>query len=214
MTGVFSPSRSVEAVQQGLLEARDLMGFAMASALENVEEEIAKDGWDQVPMLFLLRRELADPETLKDASPAGCQMDGFIITVRLMAGGEAVGRDGPDIAARLRWIASRVKDYPGEVEDASCFGWALLNEAYMLDADTVGASEMARHDISNESVHAHPKRVEIRFLMGVDQAGVVYQLLRRRLDDRRALLVNGVNTDDVVGGELADSLRALAEATR
>lgn len=56
-----------------------------------------------------------------------------------------------------------------------------------------------------------PDRIEIRFVMGADSSGTVYQIERRRDTDQRVLFVDH-QEDWLNMGDLSDGLRAMVAA--
>jgi hypothetical protein len=203
---VWSDEYDVDRVLQRLLASRDVIGFAMAQALVTIEDDLNEDGWDIPPSLMSFRREMYPPELLEKFGA-----DGFMLGIKNL--GEIWG-DGATIAAKLRAMASALAGRRPELEEEfpdqeGIFGWAVTNEGWTLVPDEQG------HVPDYEgSLAAHPDRVEIRFILAVDQAGVMYQLSRRRDNDVRTLLIDDGKSDGQMGGVITEGLIALAEATR
>lgn len=197
----ITPEQAIEY----LTGKRDVMGMVIVHALKGMEQLAHQHGWDQPPRLFRLARNLAPSEVM----PEG--WDGIALSANEIGIAVFAGCDGPEITRRLIGGANQLARF-NEVFGGITTGFVLLNEAWMLLNDPSISAEELRRVTKAREIHKHAKRVEIRFLLAVDNTGTAYQLSRRRDTDELFVWADSLHDDLQSEGGLVDGLRALMEA--
>ena len=176
------------------------MSAALTQALIELEQHVAKEGWDQGPRLFALvdTAELiaAEPRLAAALAPETLALDGQIGPLRAYTSIEQEGFPGGlDLDEALAGLA-----WPETVHGA-----ALVLERIMLPPSVEGQLPAEGDGVDLDAwVAAHPERQEVRIAVGVLRAGDRDCALRLRAKDA---------DDDVLSGpDLVPGLaRALAQ---
>jgi hypothetical protein len=174
------------------------MDTALTQSLIELEQHVAKDGWDQGPRLFALvdTAELikAEPRLAAALAPETVEFDGAIGPLRSYTSIEQEGFPGDkpldEALAAIAW--------PSTVD-----GVALVIERVMLPPTAeaqIPDADAADVDL-DAWVAAHPERQEVRIAVGVLRDGARDCALRLRSQDA---------DDDVLSGP--DLVPNLAEA--
>jgi hypothetical protein len=165
---------------------------ALASAVLEIEQHLAADGWDQPARLYALV-ETASLVAQEPALAAAMGLDAASEDGSLTA----VEQDQLDPATPLEGVLESIV-WPEEVA-----GCAAMVERLVLPP---GSDAALPDDV--EAAHAyareHPDRQEVRIVAGVTRAGSSYCALRLRAHDDDTSVVGGL---DLVPG-LLDLLRA------
>ncbi len=173
------------------------MDTALTQSLIELEQHVAKDGWDQGPRLFALvdTAELikAEPRLAAALAPETVELEGAIGPLRSYTSIEQEGFPGDkpldEALAAIAW--------PSTVD-----GVALVVERVMLPPTAEAQMPDAGADVDLDAwVAAHPERQEVRIAVGVLRGGARDCALRLRSRDA---------DDDVLSGP--DLVPNLAEA--
>lgn len=191
--------QNAEELADALLAERDVMGFALVSALRRMEHDLDRSGWDKPGRLFVVYREFAPAEAL----PSGA--DGFMFAVAEVGHEILAEQDGAQIAQRLyRMAASKAlrRLTPGNV-----FAAVIVSEVWV-------APPMTRAEAETNVVppSEHPRRVEARMAVAADRAGIGYVVLHTRGDNKTIAIRDDGDDAGVVGGALTEALHAFVEA--
>lgn len=158
----------------------------LIAALVEVERHVGRLGWDQPARLFALVRtsELLAAEPGLAAHLSGATPDGY---TSIEQDGFHPGTDLAEALARITW-------------PESVTGCALAVERSFLPADAE-VDLPADPDAAARAVAAHPRRMDLRVVVGVTRAGQRHGLAR----------VKGEDGDLLGGGDLVPALaQALA----
>lgn len=164
------------------------MSDALIAALAEIERHVGHGGWDQPSRLFALvptaRLLQAEPTLAAQLDrPGGVDPDALSSVEQ---DGFHAGGDLADDLARIMW--------PSAVQ-----GCAIAMERLLVPAD-VEPDIPSDADAAAAFVAAHPRRRDVRVVVGVTRAGARYGLARVRTDPSELL----AGTDLVPG--LADAL--------
>ena len=163
------------------------MSAALTQALIELEQYVAKEGWDQPPRLFALvdTAELiaAEPRLAAALAPETVALDGQIGPMRAYTSIEQEGFPGDkaldEALAALAW--------PGTVH-----GVALVLERVMLPPSAEGQLPADGSGVDLDAwVAAHPERQEVRIAVGVLRDGGHDCALRLRAKDADDNVLSG-----------------------
>lgn len=191
------PLTTVRELQEQLMAERDITGFAVLSALHQVERHAHARGWGQPGQLFTIYRELLKPGAVEN-------IDGFMLAISEVGNYLLRDQDGDQITSRLHRLANST--LLKAMVPENILGFALVSEAW------------ARMTTAGEDLHSggpiseHPDRIEIRNVVAVDTAGITYQLIRTRGEDTVYAMRGGSGDPLHLGGQITEGLRELMEA--
>lgn len=187
-----------------LKTTRDPIRIALAFALQEMEQRIHADGWDNAPQLYFARRKL------------GMGSDGVLTAFLFSPVGPPMWElDGPQISGQLYRLAQRVTtdaDAPPVPDDIFC--WALCSEAFGAFgqraqdpdvAEQVNAAARLRQPLPNSTAQ------ELRMIVAVERTGAAMQILRVRDTDKVYLFT--VEDEGHLSGGLVQALTVLMNAT-
>lgn len=100
-------------------------------------------------------------------------------------------------------------------DDVRIIGAMLVSEAWALRAEDMSPEEIeqAKQMVSNGAINTHPKRVEVRTVVGVDLAGYIYHLTHVRQTGEQDELIDGPGMDGPqLSGALPDALTEFLHA--
>jgi hypothetical protein len=178
------------------------MNTALTQALIELEQHVAKDGWDHEPRLFALvdTAELiaAEPRLAAALAPETVHMDGAIGPLRAYTSIEQEdfpgGKPLDEALAAIAW--------PATVD-----GVALVLERVMLPpaAEAQMPSSEDGGDLDAWAAR-HPDRQEVRIAVGVLRDGSRDSALRLRLKDSDEAVLSGPNLVPNLAAALAATL--------
>lgn len=186
----------------GMENGKGAMNAALTQSLIELEQHVARDGWDQGPRLFAL----ADTAALIKAEP------------RLAAALAPETLEVAGLGPMRAYTSIEQEGFPGGKpldEALAAIGWpetvdgaALVVERVMLppDAEAQMPAEDSGVDLE-EWVAAHPQRQEVRIAVGVLRDGSRDCALRLRSRDTDDEVLSGPGLVPNLAEALAQTLR-------
>jgi hypothetical protein len=176
------------------------MDTALTQALIELEQHVAREGWDQEPRLFALvdTAELiaAEPRLAAALAPETVHLEGAIGPLRAYTSIEQEGFPGgkalDEALGTIGW-------------PATVLGAALVIERVMLPP--AAEAEMPSDDVDLDTwAAAHPERQEVRIAVGVLRDGARDCALRLRAKDTDHDVLSGPDLVPNLADALAETL--------
>lgn len=194
---------------------RDPRAQQIRGAMFRVERQGGDWDSDPLPRLFTLYADTASPKVAVRYS------DGFTHLVREMmaesdgdAGGAIVriAKAAEFASEHARSAFPDVGDLmSGEAEGWEFYGMGLRAEAWGLAAPPEGRSDLLRSAEARQ-IHAHPERVELRFVHLADRESRIWTVTRIRGEEAKAALYLNDNPREGVGGNIPNGLTRFVAA--
>ena len=174
---------------------------ALTQALIELEQHVARDGWDQGTRLFALvdTAELiaAEPRLAAALAPETVELGGQIGPLRTYT---SIEQDGVPTDRPLDELLAGIS-WPETVDGA-----ALVVERLMLPPSVQDAVPRDEADV-DAWVAAHPERQEVRIAVGVLRDGARDCALRLRVKDKDDEVLSGADLVPNLVRALADTLK-------
>jgi hypothetical protein len=167
----------------------DATAAAFLAVLWGVEKVADAEGWDQLPSMFTITREMVEPQLLA-------------LTVNTMA----PIPPGTDLYALLSEGKRHVRRWFDEDEIGQVLGFALCHEAWQVKA-APGEEDAAMALAAEHRLHEHPNRIETRMVLGADRSGATYSINHARDGDTTATI--RFTEPDYDDGKLPRAMRDL-----